>query len=196
MRIGLGARLSVLWASSIGACQPVTGGRTATTAPPCSDVSAPAARNVAVLRRLHDERQIVDAVSEILAAGDPQLQAAAAAQVIVAVTRVGETTWRDAHRERLAMANRLSTVNPTAAQFEEQLDQYQEMELARIYRLLGALGGEAAMDYAFEEASKTAQSARRRLMALELAEDLARVGARRHASEIPALAEELRQTKP
>jgi hypothetical protein len=191
----MGALLSFLWALPLDGCQPATGGPAVTSAP-CSDVSASAEQNARVLRRLHDERQIVEAVSDILAAGDPHLQAAAAAQVILVATRIGQSAWRDAHREKLAIANKISTVNATPAQFEAQLDQYQEMELQRVYRLLGALGGEAAMDYAFEEASDTAQSTRRRALALKLAEDLARAGARRHADQIPALADELRQKEP
>jgi hypothetical protein len=177
------------------ACQP-EGSARAARPEDCFAASSSSEPNAELLRHLQDEHEIFETVSKILATGDPVLRERAAAQLVLFVTTVGGTTWRESHRERLAAADRLSKLAPTPAQFEEQLDQYQEMELQRLYRPLAALGGEAAMDYAFDEASDTASSIRRRRLAVDLAENLLRSGARRHAEQLPVLAEELRHVSP
>jgi hypothetical protein len=132
-------------------------------------------------------------VLRVLATGNPALRESAAARVVLAATIVGGSRWRDAQRAKLAEADAISKLHPTSEQFEEQLNMFQLEELKRLYRLLSALGGEAPADYAFSEATNSTLSLERRLLALELAENLQRAGARRHADQLSALSAELRQ---
>ena len=76
------------------------------------------------------------------------------------------------------------------------IDLYQFAKLQRLYRMLSALGGESAVDYAFAEASNTSLPLGRRLLAVDLAENLMRSGTQRHAREIPALSAELHGAQP
>jgi len=134
-------------------------------------------------------------VSKILATGDAAKREAAAASVVVLATVVGGAAWRGSGRRALEAANSASGLSPSAAEFEDQLDTYQLEELETVYRALAALGGEAAADYAFDEATDTSLPLKRRLLAVDLAENLLRSGAKRHAEQIPALARKLRRAE-
>ena len=148
-----------------------------------------------LLTALHadDDHGLPEAVARILETGDPALRETAATRVVLLATVIGGSAWRDSARRRLETANSASGLAPTPEQLEHQLDDYQLSTLARIYRSMAALGGEAAADYAFGEAAKESLSLRRRLLAIDLAENLMRSGARRHAAEIPGLAAKLRR---
>jgi len=59
--------------------------------------------------------------------------------------------------------------------------------------MLSALGGEAVADYAYTEARNPSLPLERRVLALDLAENVASSGARRHADQLAKLATELRR---
>lgn len=131
-------------------------------------------------------------MQKILATGDPLLREQAAARVVVLATVVGQDEWRSSRRRGdLVAANTASGLHPTPEQLEEQFQAWQTAELARLFRMLSALGGETAMDYAFDVASSFNLPLARRVLAIELAENLMRSGARRHAAQIPKLSAEL-----
>ncbi len=148
-----------------------------------------------MLAKLHDDGQIADVVANIIATGDGSLRAAAAAQVILFAMDVHTQPWRETHRARLVKGNTASGLAPTPEEVDWQLGRYQAGTLARLYRILGALGGEAAADYAFAEASDTSSPLDLRMLALDLAENLAASGARRHADDLSKLSADLHAAK-
>ena len=109
----------------------------------------------------------VDAMSELVADyGDPPTRLAASQRLVTIGTETGSEAWIRQKSPGVEAANKAAKLTPTADQFRQQLEQYQEEELVRVFTSMKRVGGGPVVDYLLGFAQDTKQSAKRRAAAL------------------------------
>ena len=108
--------------------------------------------------------------------------------------------WRDANRAKLRAANQASNVEPTEAQFEAQLDAYQEEQVAPLFVKMTEMGGPDVLAFCLAIAEDGASRTRIRRMGVEVVGALApptdaSVAARRAAAVNDITAREIAAKK-
>lgn len=98
--------------------------------------------------------------------GDDKTKQAASTALVAVAKYVMSEEWVKTKTPDLQAANAASKLEPTPAQFQAQLNQYQDEELFRVLGAMKNVGGRPAVDFAFEVASNKQQSEKRRQAAL------------------------------
>jgi hypothetical protein len=98
--------------------------------------------------------------------GDDKTKQAASTALVAVAKYIMSDEWVKVKTPDLQAANAASKLEPTPAQFQAQLNQYQDEELFRVFGAMRNVGGRPAVDFAFEVAAKKEQSEKRRQAAL------------------------------
>ena len=96
--------------------------------------------------------------------------------------------WREDRAPSVRKANQDSKLNPTPKQFEEQLAQYQEEELTRLFSSMKRIGGKPVVDYLIGFASQKSTPEKQRVAALAALENNLDKNDAKHADAMFALA--------
>ena len=114
----------------------------------------------------------LDAIVGIVASvGDAKTKEAGSAALVKVATYVNSPEWMAAKKPELEAANAASKLQPTQAQFQAQLAQFQEEELLRVFGAMRKLGGRPAIDWLLAFAANASETEKKRqaaLAALEL----------------------------
>jgi hypothetical protein len=109
----------------------------------------------------------VDAMSELVADfGDPPTRLAASQKLVVIGNETASEAWIRQKSPGVEAANKAAKLAPTADQFRQQLEQYQEEELVRVFTSMKRVGGAPVVDFLLGFVQDTKQSAKRRAAAL------------------------------
>lgn len=108
--------------------------------------------------------RICDLVADL---GDPATKLEASKRLTALAQEVNSDKWLASKRVALDAANKISSKVPiTGAQFEKQLDQYQEEELLRVFTSMKKIGGAPVVDFLLNYAGDKKASEKRRAPAL------------------------------
>jgi hypothetical protein len=107
--------------------------------------------------------QMAGLVAEL---GDDKTKAAASQQLVSIAQFVLSDDWVKVKKPELQAANAASKLEPTPAQFEAQLKQYQDEELTRLFGSMRKVGGRPIIDFCLDFAGKKDQGDKRRQAAL------------------------------
>jgi hypothetical protein len=109
----------------------------------------------------------VDAMAELVADyGDPPTRLAASQRLVTIANETASDAWIRQKSPGVEAANKAAKLAPTADQFKQQLETYQEEELIRVFTSMKRVGGAPVVDYLLSFAQNGAQSAKRRAAAL------------------------------
>jgi hypothetical protein len=116
-----------------------------------------------------DAKRLEQMASLVAELGDAKTKEAASQALVVIAQYVTSDAWVKTKKPELEAANKASKLEPTPAQFQAQLSQYQEEELFRVFGSMKKVGGRPAVNFllgfaAAKEPDKRRQAA---LAALE-----------------------------
>lgn len=111
--------------------------------------------------------QMANLVSEL---GDDATKLAASKALVAIAQYVISDDWRKTKTPELQAANAASKLQPTPAQFDAQLAQYQDEELFRVLGAMKKVGGRPSIDFDLELAGRKDQNEKRRQAALAAVE--------------------------
>jgi hypothetical protein len=127
----------------------------------------------------------LDAMAGLVAElGDDKTKAAGSQALVTIAQYVLSDDWKKVKKPELQAANAASKLEPNEAQFQVQLNTYQDEELTRLFGSMRKVGQRAVIDFCLEFAARKEQSDKRRqasLAALEArldrnnAEDVKRI---------------------
>ena len=98
--------------------------------------------------------------------GDDATRDRASAKLVEIAKFVSSQKWLDQRAPQLKRANEESKLNPTPKQFQEQLLQYQEEELLRLFTSMKRVGRKPVVEYLTAYAASKDNDAKRRTAAL------------------------------
>lgn len=98
--------------------------------------------------------------------GDAQTRLAAGEKLVAVAKEVNSETWLKQKAPIVEQANKASKLNPSPEQFRQQLAQYQEEELLRIFTSMKKVGGKAVVSYLLGFAQDKAQKEKLRASAM------------------------------
>jgi hypothetical protein len=107
--------------------------------------------------------QMATLVAEL---GDEGAKANGSKSLVAIATYVVSDEWKKVKTPELEAANAASKLQPTPAQFQAQLAQYQDEELIRVFGAMKKVGGRPATDFCLDFAGKKDQGEKRRQAAL------------------------------
>src|SRR6185503_15450665 len=107
--------------------------------------------------------QMATLVSEL---GDAKTKDAASSALVNIAKFVLSDEWKKIKQPELEAANKASKLEPTPAQFQAQLQQYQDEDLFRTFAAMKKVGGRPAIDFLLDLAGKKDQTEKRRQAAL------------------------------
>lgn len=109
----------------------------------------------------------VDAMSELVADyGDPSTKLAASQKLVTIANETASEAWVRQKSPGVEAANKAAKLTPTPEQFKQQVEQYQEEELVRVFTSMKRVGGTPVVDFLLAFAQDTKQSAKRRAASL------------------------------
>jgi hypothetical protein len=107
--------------------------------------------------------RIASMVAEL---GDQASKEACAAKLVELAKYTGSQAWIDKNKPGVEEANKASKITPTPQQFQQQLAQYQEEALTKVFAAIKKVGTRPAVDYCLSIATDKGQSEKRRQAAL------------------------------
>jgi hypothetical protein len=109
----------------------------------------------------------VDAMSDLVADfGDPPTRLAASQKLVTIGNETASEAWIRQKSPGVEAANKAAKLTPTADQFRQQLEQYQEEELVRVFTWMKRVGGAPVVDFLLGFVQDAKQSPKRRAAAL------------------------------
>ncbi len=120
--------------------------------------------------------------------GDDETKLRASKKLVDVAQYTASSKWRDERAPAVRKANQDSKLNPTSKQFEEQLAQYQEEELIRLFSSMKKIGGKPTVDFLIGLASQKSLSEKERAAALAALENNLDKNDSRHADAMLAIA--------
>lgn len=120
--------------------------------------------------------------------GDDETKLRASKKLVEVAEYVASPKWREERAPAVRKANQDSKLNPTPKQFEEQLAQYQEEELIRLFGSMKKVGGKPVVDYLIAFASQKSAPEKLRAGALAALENNLDKNDKAHADAMIALA--------
>lgn len=109
----------------------------------------------------------LDRLSEFVAEfGDMPTRLVASEKLVAIASHVNSPQWLAERDPILKKANQDSKLNPTPAQFKQQLDSYQEEELIRLFSSMKKVGGKPVINFLVVFASNAANNEKRRQSAV------------------------------
>jgi len=111
------------------------------------------------------------ACSLIADIGDDDTKKRASEALVVMAKHIDSSDWVDKQRTLVLEANQKAKVNATPQQVNEQLKQYQEQELERVFANMKRVGGRPAVEYCLGFAHDRAKSEKMRTDALAALEN-------------------------
>lgn len=109
----------------------------------------------------------IDRLSDLIADfGDAETKLKASAKLVAVAKEVNSDAWIKQKAPAVEAANKASKLSPTPKQFEEQLKQFQEEELLRVFASMRKVGGKPSIDYLIAFAQDKTQTEKRRATAL------------------------------
>ncbi len=120
--------------------------------------------------------------------GDDETKLRASQKLVEVATYSASQKWKEDRAPAVKKANQESKLNPTPKQFEDQLAQYQEEELIRLFSSMKKIGGKPVVDYLIGFASQKTQPEKQRVAALAALENNLDKNDTKHADAMLALA--------
>jgi hypothetical protein len=109
----------------------------------------------------------IDRMADLIAnLGDQETKVRASQKLVAVAKDVDSDRWLKQKAPAVEAANKTSKLNPTAKQFQAQLDEYQEEELLRVFGSMKKVGGTPAVNYLIDFASNKNQPPKRRAAAI------------------------------
>ena len=109
----------------------------------------------------------IDRMSDLIAdLGDPSTRARASQKLVAVAQNTASEEWLQQKTPLLQRLNTESKLKPTPEKFREQLKQYQEEDLIRIFSSMKRVGGPPAVDFLLRFAQDKGHSDKRRAAAL------------------------------
>lgn len=131
----------------------------------------------------------VDAIAELVADyGDPDAKLEASKRLVVIGNETASEAWIKQKSPGVEAANKAAKLTPTPDQFRQQLEQYQEEELVRVFTSMKRVGGAPVVDFLLGFAQDTKQSAKRRAAALAALQGHLDRNSGKHADAVLAVA--------
>ncbi len=103
--------------------------------------------------------------------GDEATKTAAGQALVTMAKSIDSSAWVDKQRGLVQEANKKTGANPTAAQLADQLKQYQEQELEKVFTNMKRVGGRPVIDYCLAYAQDKNKSEKMRSDALAALEN-------------------------
>jgi hypothetical protein len=128
-------------------------------------IGAPAVKGLPTLITADSSKydRVASMVSEL---GDQATKEATAIKLVELAKFTGSQAWIDKAKPSVEEANRASKITPTPQQLQQQLAQYQEEALNKVFAAIKKVGTRPAVDYCLSIASDKNQSEKRRQAAL------------------------------
>ena len=126
--------------------------------------------------------------SSSLILGDDETKLRASKKLVDVAEYSASAKWREDRAPSVRKANQDSKLNPTPKQFEDQLAQYQEEELTRLFASMKRNGGKPVVDYLIGFASQKSVPEKQRVAALAALENNLDKNDPKHADAMFALA--------
>jgi hypothetical protein len=120
--------------------------------------------------------------------GDEETKLRASKKLVDVAEYVAAPKWREERAPAVRKANQDSKLNPTPKQFEEQLAQYQEEELIRLFGSMKKVGGKPIVNYLIAFATQKSTPEKLRAAALAALENNLDKNDKAHADAMIALA--------
>ena len=120
--------------------------------------------------------------------GDDETKLRASKKLVEVATYSASPKWREDRAPSVRKANQDSKLSPTPKQFEEQLAQYQEEELVRLFSSMKKIGGKPVVDFLIGFASQQSVPEKQRVAALAALENNLDKNDANHADAMFALA--------
>lgn len=98
--------------------------------------------------------------------GDKETKEAASVQLVKILQHVSSEKWRKDRLPELREANSKAGFDPTEAQLEKQMSEFQDESVNRIFGSMKKVGGSAMVDYCLGVAADASQAEKRRQAAL------------------------------
>ncbi len=109
----------------------------------------------------------VDAMSELVADyGDPATKLEASQRLVVIARETASEAWIRQKSPGVEAANKQAKLTPTPEQFKQQLEQYQEEEMVRVFTWMKRVGGQPVVEYLLQFAQDAGQGPKKRAAAL------------------------------
>lgn len=109
----------------------------------------------------------IDRMADLIAElGNPETKQRASARLVEVAKEVASPRWIEQKRPQVEAANKSAKLNPRPEQLQQQLDQFQEEELLRVFTALKRVGGAPVVDYLIGFAADTSRSEKKRAAAL------------------------------
>ena len=120
--------------------------------------------------------------------GDDETKLRASKKLVDVAQYTASSKWRDERAPAVRKANQDSKLNPTPKQFEDQVAQYQDEELNRLFASMKKIGGKPTVDFLIGFASQKSVSEKQRAVALAALENNLDKNDARHADAMLAIA--------
>jgi HEAT repeat protein len=120
--------------------------------------------------------------------GDNETKVRASKKLVEVAEYTASPKWRDERAPQVRKANQDSKLNPTPAQFDKQLAEYQEEELVRLFASMKKIGCKPVVDYLIAFASQKSASEKIRSAALAALENNLDKNDNQHIEAMIALA--------
>ena len=120
--------------------------------------------------------------------GDDETKLRASKKLVDVAAYTASPKWREDRAPSVRKANQDSKLSPTPKQFDEQLAQYQEEELTRLFSSMKRTGGKPVVDYLIGFASQKSVPEKQRVAALAALENNLDKNDPKHADAMFALA--------
>jgi len=131
----------------------------------------------------------VEAMAELVADyGDPPTKLAASQRLVTIATETASEAWIRQKSPGVEAANKAAKLAPTADQFKQQLETYQEEELVRVFTSMKRVGGAPVVDYLLAFAQDGKQSPKKRAAALAALQGHLDRNSGKHADAVLAVA--------
>jgi hypothetical protein len=109
----------------------------------------------------------VDRMSELIAElGNPETKQRASARLVQLGKEVASPRWIDEKRPQVESLNKQAKIKANPQQLQQQLEQYQEEELLRVFSSMKRVGGTPVVDFLIEFSKDKAQSDKKRATAI------------------------------
>jgi hypothetical protein len=128
-------------------------------------IGPPAVRGLPALmeRDTRNLAKVSDLISKI---GAKETKEEASRRLVEIATYVASNDWKKEHESELKEANRKAGFDPPENLFQEQLSNYQDESLTRVYASMKQVGGDAVVDYCLQVAATDGVDSKRRQTSL------------------------------
>lgn len=110
-----------------------------------------------------DIDRMADLISNL---GDQETKLRASKRLVAVAKNVNSDRWLKQKAPAVQAANKASKLSPTPAQFQAQLQEYQQEELLRVFASMKKVGGAPAVNYLIHFAEDKSQPPKRRATAI------------------------------